>query len=192
MSEISPWVPARVVRQRVRDVGVGDAELLTKIAGACLSGRMIGSGYRVLHGRGACDLAEDRQRVGSRFWRFLRVEDGRFERIARWDLGQFHWSMIDTEGNSYQESWYGVVFDAPLFRIWLDEIVEGSAPVKANPGEIRHWLEHHCPSENYKLAWPRFKADFGKRAVPFAVFEPLFKAWKGNPGRGRPRKKPAG
>lgn len=191
------WMPARTVRDELRAAGLGEGDLFAAVARACLSGRMVATGFKHVHGGGHSAAASDRRPVSQNLWRvFERVDpsfdleqpeaQNAFQRIVRWDRGEFTWTL--EQGESWaQETWESVLFDRPSFEQWMVDIRAGADSALLQNSEIGDWIRRDCKTENSRKAWDLFKRTFGHRVGKKSSFEGAWRDAKDNRGRGRPK-----
>jgi hypothetical protein len=192
------WLPARELRLRLADEGIGEADLLRLVAWAALSGRLVASGFRTIHTMDNHLSAGERAIVSHRLWRvFERVDPAfdqieasaksQFQRIVRWDAGEFTWTLDHSEQDWNQETWSAVHFDRITAESLLAEIRERAEHTLLQDFEIDDWIRESCQASSKNAAWIEFSRTFGRRAVKR---DPTFiDAWrrvKGRRARGRP------
>lgn len=192
------WMPARTVRDELRAAGIGECDLFAAVASACLGGRTMATGFAHAHDGGRHARTSERRVVSARLWRvFERVDPSfdleqpearaAFQRIVRWDRGEFTWTLEQGESRT-QETWDSVLFDRPSFELWVAEIRARAGSDLLQDHEIQNWIAGECPTENGKDARALFRRTFGARAGKQTAFDSNWRAVKGNRGRGRPKR----
>jgi hypothetical protein len=190
------WLPAQLVKARLTEAGIGEADLLKILGWAGRSHRLFASGFQHVHIGEDHSQAVERALLGQGFWHVIeRVDESfplempevkeQFARIIGWDAGSFTWTHKDETGRWMQESWQAVHFDKVSLDSWLVEWSQRAAAGHLQDNEIDDWITNDCHTENSKVAWASYKRLFGNRAGKKEIFAGRWRCL--HPGRGRGR-----
>lgn len=187
------WLRLSDACQRLRAVGIGDADLLETIARSALLGRFVATGFQAVHIGREYYASPDRLPVRRMMWRKLRSEKAPGAGYRRWIGGD---DLICTRGdhidNVTQEAWRSVFVDALSFEEVLRDLRVRARPPKVTAEETETWITN-CSESNSKTAWAAYRHHYGNRAGKRDEdFQPSWLRVHGAPSRGRPKKSPNG